>query len=207
MPTCTRCGSFMDGSEGLCISCASSSAHGSGAASDVPCQRCGMYLPSHELRMWNSRLYCSYCIMDVQDEENLMRRHGAGHAPGSGKEGASEESGKISGACERCGRQADRLYFSGGRKLCAQCGSEGGDAPVGAPSMFAQLVVRAREILGTKSASVEPKILVRQPASKRIFSVKSRRMEDKKEGAGEKKEGKPLLKDSDFRFTAKKKDK
>ena len=202
MPTCTRCGSFMEGSEGLCISCASSPVHGSGAASDVSCQRCGMYLPPHELRMWNSRLYCAYCIMDVQHEENRMHRREERRKPEAGRGGAAEESGKISGTCERCGRQADRLYFSGGRKLCHQCSSEGGDAPVGAPSMFAQLVVRAKGIFRAKEAPGGPKLLVRQPAPKRVFSVKSRRMEEKEEGSVAEK---PRLKDSDFRFTAKKK--
>ena len=104
MPTCLKCGTFTESLSGICATCESSSRH-IGTPDEVPCQRFGMYLPPHELRMWNSRLYCAYCIMDIQDEENLMhRREGAKREQPAegGSEGRGQESGKSSGVCEKC---------------------------------------------------------------------------------------------------------
>src|SRR3989338_223562 len=76
MASCTRCGATMEGLDAggnmLCDNC-EAAMHSTGSGTDVPCQRCGMYLPSHELQMWNSRLYCSYCIMDLKDEDRMGR--------------------------------------------------------------------------------------------------------------------------------------
>jgi len=73
MASCIKCGGplgeFDAGGDMVCQNCEARGSGGAGGTPDVPCQRCGMYLPSHELRMWNSRLYCAYCIMDIQDEE------------------------------------------------------------------------------------------------------------------------------------------
>jgi len=71
MANCSRCGTSLGeySAGGLCSSCSSLA-----DAENVQCQRCGMYLPSHELKMLNSRLYCAYCIMDVQDEIERQRK-------------------------------------------------------------------------------------------------------------------------------------
>jgi len=168
MANCVRCGSslgdFDAGGNQICANCEAASGHGSGTPTDVPCQRCGMYLPPHELRMWNSRLYCSYCIMDVQDEEKMGREkhrpseQGDGPAGGisGGGENLPQGSKSSSGTCERCGRQTDTLYSLSGRRVCSQCYSEGG-AGTGAgsdASIISQIITKAREALG-----MEPKIL------------------------------------------------
>lgn len=71
MANCSRCGTSLGeyGHGGLCTSCSTLA-----DADNVQCQRCGMYLPSHELKMLNSRLYCAYCTMDVQDEIEHQRK-------------------------------------------------------------------------------------------------------------------------------------
>ena len=94
MATCSRCGTSLGeyAHEGLCSSCVALA-----QADNVPCQRCGMYLPSHELKMFNSRLYCSYCIMDLQDEE--ARQHKISeqpHAPPAGPPHSAEPSHPFS---------------------------------------------------------------------------------------------------------------
>ena len=92
MGNCTRCGRLMDG-EGMCDNCTSLSAHPIGTPEEVPCQRCGMYLPPHELRMWNSRLYCAYCIMDIQDEDARSKAKKEPEAKTASEEGRGLFSG------------------------------------------------------------------------------------------------------------------
>jgi hypothetical protein len=187
MAYCTRCGSqFGDETElsGLCTSCSSTQ------GTDVPCQRCGMYLPPHELRMWNSRLYCSYCIMDLQDEERRMHA-AAKHEeppPADSRGGPSAHGGKDAlpldfvhknGTCERCGREVGTLYVVNGRRLCLRCYSEGSSGTSSAPiSGMGQIVVRVKRLLGIK---VEPRII---PIEKKnnVFDTQTRKMVEKREG-------------------------
>ena len=209
MPNCIRCGRSVEGlsADELCDSCAATS--GIGTPTDVPCQRCGMYLPPHELRMWNSRLYCAYCIMDIQDdehrakgekkpEEKAAREEGGGLFSGlfGGKAGGEKDSGSAEkkadaeryqqyaraapGTCERCGRESYVLYLVQGRKLCTQCIDEG--AASGAPpSFFAQIVSSAKRAVGIRQAS---KIIENTPAGK-VFDIRSRKMVEQKEGKDE----------------------
>jgi len=212
MGNCTRCGKEMDG-EGMCSNCASlSSPHNIGTPEEVPCQRCGMYLPPHELRMWNSRLYCAYCIMDIQDEdarskgekkpeEKTAREEGGGLFSGLfGKgEGKGAGSGSVTakadepryqqyrrtaaGTCERCGRESDVLYLVRGRKLCPQCVQAGGE--VGAsPSFMGQIVTTVKKAIGIRE---KPKIIPSQSSSQ-SFDIKSRKMIERKETAEKEKE-------------------
>ncbi len=143
---------FDVGGDGVCSNCEASFGHGTGAAADVPCQRCGMYLPSHELQMWNSRLYCAYCIMDVKDEEKMMRGgHGHGDEHAQGGDNLQAHYGKKSGTCERCGRNAETLYSSQGRMLCSHCYHEGGGASSSErPTMIGMLASCAASALGLK---------------------------------------------------------
>jgi len=168
MRNCTRCGAslgdFDAGGDGICANCEASSGFGSGSSTDVPCQRCGMYLPPYELRMWNSRLYCSYCIMDIQDEEKYGHQkpkpeeHGGvfpGGFPDEGGGNLPQGSKASSGTCERCGRQTDTLYSLSGRRVCSHCYSEGGaGSGAGGASILSQLITKAKEAFG-----MGPKIL------------------------------------------------
>lgn len=188
MGFCTRCGTLIgsadDGTGGICPSCESAGS-GIGKAADVPCQRCGMYLPSHELRMYNSRLYCAYCIMDVQDEEKYGKERQRAK-----EERRPEEKGAIdlqpygkTGVCEKCGRETATFYSFGGKRLCEQCcnNESGGGAVGGAgfPPVFQAIVERVRGALGMKEA---PKIISapqsQQPTgnNETVFDLKKRRM-------------------------------
>ncbi len=157
MGYCDRCGTLLAGdSSGLCITCASSSAHGSGTPTDVPCQRCGMYLPPHELRMWNSRLYCAYCIMDVMDDEKRMhdlhreQRRPAEEPMPSGK--PEEDALHIRASCDLCGRAAGQFYHSHGRRLCQRCYSESESQVTGGGALGGvhQVAVGAKEGIRAK---------------------------------------------------------
>jgi hypothetical protein len=130
MGNCSVCGTYIANEYGMCSGCAAA-AH---PTDDVPCQRCGMYLPRHELQMWNSRLYCNYCLMDLRDEEQRMRdgvkreQRAEGEAPvGSGGEPLAQRD--LPKICERCGRRASVLYEHHGRRLCTTCLSEEGGKP------------------------------------------------------------------------------
>ena len=195
MASCIKCGGalgeFDAGGDMICQNCEARGSGAAGGTPDEPCQRCGMYLPSHELRMWNSRLYCSYCIMDIQDEE---KRAKAGSA-----RAAREESGKAPRACERCGRETDTLYSVQGRKLCANCYSVGsGAGGASAPSLFGLLVEKVALAFGVRQ---KPKVIPmpppdkigvrvpseqedneRQKKSLERFNLKERRMMQEEEG-------------------------
>lgn len=183
MGNCTRCGTTIDG-EGLCPGCEAAS-H---TSTDVPCQRCGMYLPPHELRMHNSRLYCAYCIMDVQDEERrqkeIVRQSGVAEESGRGERQHGEQGmGKTGGTCERCGRQADKFYTAFGRNLCASCYFEGEHEPESAkPSIFGQVIRTMKKALGMKG---KPKIITNE-APPEVFDLRKRKMVGEKEAAKEK---------------------
>jgi hypothetical protein len=106
------------GSRGLmCNPCAANVK----ADEEFPCQRCGMYLPKHELQMFKSRLFCNYCIMDLRDEERIHEQAAAG----SGHPGAHEAAVSLhaikKGHCNRCGRGAEVLYTVAGMQLCERC--------------------------------------------------------------------------------------
>jgi len=183
MAYCTRCGSQYGGeseASGLCTSCSSSQ------GTDVPCQRCGMYLPPHELRMWNSRLYCAYCIMDVQDEEKWIRQGGRnapqnvdGAGAHGGKGGIFPEFGGNKGVCERCGRETGTIYTSGGRRLCQSCYFEGGSgASSSRPFGLSQIVMAIKKLI---IPIPSPKIIaVQKPTF--VFDPVTRKMVEKKDG-------------------------
>ena len=192
MASCIKCGATLDdfdaGGNMICQNCESSGASQVGAGLGVPCQRCGMYLPSHELRMHNSRLYCAYCIMDVQDDEK--RSKSAGTVVG-------EETSRGSGTCERCGRKTDRRYTVFGRKLCSSCYSVGsGEGGAGAPSVLGLIIGKVAVALGVRQ---KPKVIpvlppgridirewdddkARQRKSQERFNLKERRMMEEEEG-------------------------
>ena len=171
MGNCTRCGTTIDG-EGLCSSCEAASR----VSTDVPCQRCGMYLPPYELKMWNSRLYCSYCIMDLQDEE---RRHSGENRRREEKDRQSQWIGKTGGVCERCGRDTDRFYTVFGRNLCANCYFEGSHEPESAkPPLFGQVIKQVRKILGFP----EKMKIIAKETPPQVFDLQKRKMVDAKEG-------------------------
>lgn len=198
MPNCTRCGATMEGLDAggnmICDNC-EASMHGGGSGTDVPCQRCGMYLPSHELQMWNSRLYCAYCIMDIKDEEKrttgegrpqegapenptggiLGGLFGTRDAPPqqpekSGGEPLQQYTGTKSGTCERCGRESDVLYSAHGLNVCPACYFSGG-ATGSSPSFMGQIVSRIKSAVGLGD---RPKIIQSQP--KLVFDIGTRKM-------------------------------
>ena len=193
MASCIRCGSTMGdfdaGGDMVCQNCEAAGSGGAGGTPNVPCQRCGMYLPSYELRMWNSRLYCAYCIMDIQDEEKRVKaREGRG----------AEEIIRALGICERCGRETAALYVVNGRKLCQPCYAADGGGGASSPSMLGQIVQMAAAMLGVRQ---KPKIIpmpplegmrvksggapgndsARQKGAEK-FSVRERRMVEEEEG-------------------------
>jgi len=195
MTSCIKCGAtlaeFDVGGDMICQNCESAGAGHGGAGLGVPCQRCGMYLPSHELRMHNSRLYCAYCIMDVQDDEKRSKSAGAS---------VGEESNRRSSTCERCGRETDTLYSVQGRRLCSSCysvGSEAGGAD--APSVLGLIIEKVAITLGVRQ---KPKLIPglphgkisiisgkihnddkeRQMKSLERFNLKERRMMEEEEG-------------------------
>lgn len=183
MQSCLRCGRSVEDYEvagdGLCMNCQTiAPTHGTGT--DVPCQRCGMYLPSTELKMWNSRLFCNYCIMDIQDEERMM--HPERRTPEKVQPAVQELSSRGAGVCERCGRQSDTLYSLSGKNLCSACYSDsasGGEPPEGKPSMFGQIVRGAKRALGFKE---EPKLIVNEGPQEIVFDLRRRQMVGKKVG-------------------------
>ena len=175
----------------ICQNCESAAMGGQGGGATVPCQRCGMYLPSHELRMHNSRLYCAYCIMDVQDDEKRSRA-------GDGR-GAGREESRAPGICERCGRETDILYTVQGRKMCPSCYSVGsGTGGAGAPSMLGLIFEKVAGALGVRQkpkavlSLPQGKISIRAPSrqedrerqrkSTERFDLKQRRMLEEEEG-------------------------
>ena len=196
MASCIKCGGMLDefdeGGDMICQNCESAATSGQGGGSTAPCQRCGMYLPSHELRMHNSRLYCAYCIMDVQDDERRSKAAGEGR-------GAGEGGGKAPGICERCGRETDTLYMVQGRRMCSGCYSVGsGAGGAGAPSMLGIIIEKVAGAFGVrkkpKAIPVLPtgKIIMRAPSaqedrdrqrkSTERFDLKERRMMEEEEG-------------------------
>ncbi|MFA6328152.1 MAG: hypothetical protein WCY41_01775 [Candidatus Micrarchaeia archaeon] len=193
MASCIKCGGplgeFDAGGDMICQNCESAGGAQGGSA-NVQCQRCGMYLPSYELRMHSSRLYCSYCIMDIQDEEKR----------GKAGDGRAGEKGNALGICERCGRETDTLYAILGRKLCSNCysvGAPGGASPGGA-SLLSLFVEKMALALGVrqkpKVIQIPPpgKIGIRAPSeqednerrrkSQERFNLKERRMMEEEEG-------------------------
>lgn len=200
MPNCLRCGSETDSVSGVCNICEASSGHGIGTPTDVPCQRCGMYLPPHELKMWNSRLYCSYCIMDIQDDERrashaARKKPDSDYGAGAG-ESLPQEGGDVPGTCEKCLKQFQTLYSLNGRRLCARCYNEEGGAS-GSPSSFiAQLVIVIKGAVGLSPKIVPKESTQRQQPAARpavhqeeqaqqrseVFDIRNRQMQDKKSG-------------------------
>lgn len=115
MAYCGKCGGYTDG-EGArhCYTC--SAAHdASGPEIGTQCQRCGMYLPSHELQMWNSRLFCPYCIMDLQDEERRVSGEGRHLDGGHGV--------ALEVPCQNCWMRFSQgeLRMRNGRLYCMHC--------------------------------------------------------------------------------------
>ena len=185
-------GDFDAGGNMICQNCEAATIGGQGGGANVPCQRCGMYLPSYELRMFNSRLYCSYCIMDMQDDEKRSKAAVGGR-------GVGEEGGRARGTCERCGRDTDTLYSVQGRKLCSRCYSVGsGAGGADAPSVLGTIIEKVALALGVrqkpKAIPVLPleKIRINTEAehgdkkslqkSMEKFNVKERRMMEEEEG-------------------------
>ncbi|MEM2963019.1 MAG: hypothetical protein QXN01_00805 [Candidatus Anstonellales archaeon] len=131
MRTCSFCGQSVKEYElhyinGLpaCVSCEDQMQK---VGSEIPCQRCGIYVPTHELKMFRSRLFCNYCIMDMEDEQrseeirirkNIISIEREDLA--SDKDEIHSES-SIGGICEKCQINSDILYFLSGKKLCKKC--------------------------------------------------------------------------------------
>lgn len=189
MANCIKCGAtlpeFDAGGDMVCQNCESRA--GAGGGTDVPCQRCGMYLPPHELRMWNSRLYCAYCIMDIQDEERFGK--GARAEPQAAGEFGQSRS-KRPRSCQRCGREAEELYTVQGMDLCMDCySSQGGASPGGArPSRFGQVVQKVKRALGIspKPVATMPAKIAPAPPPPQVFSISERKMSEKKPALEEK---------------------
>jgi hypothetical protein len=187
MGTCIKCGGslgdFDVGGDMICDSCEARGSGGAGGQQNVPCQRCGMYLPSHELQMWNSRLYCAYCIMDVKDEEKRGKdahtMHADSHLHGAGEGGVMRKYG----TCQRCGKSTDELYTSQGMSLCAGCyhayGAPG--AGEGKPSHFGQAVTYIKQKL--KLIVLAPKAILTDPRpqnkDEQTFDLRGRKMKEK----------------------------
>ena len=189
MASCIKCGGslgdFDVGGDMICDNCEARGSGGAGGAPDVPCQRCGMYLPSHELQMWNSRLYCAYCIMDVKDEEKRSKELRSARSdplsPGAGKGGIIRKYG----TCQRCGKSTDELYTSSGMSLCAGCYHAYGPPEAGGskPSRFGQIVSYIRQKL--RLITLKPKIIPTDPRPQKKdeqeFDIRGRRMRERGE--------------------------
>jgi hypothetical protein len=142
--------------------------------------------------MWNSRLYCAYCIMDIQDEERYGKEKRAPVAEQPQQGGILDSLMRHGGACERCGRQVSLLYSVSGRRVCESCHATMGGAPGGGfPTLFGGLVQVVQERLGIRKKE-PPKIVVAQKIAappivkgaqpEKVFDVYERRMVEKKEG-------------------------
>ncbi len=123
MGNCSICGAetsetdliFTSG-RALCRNCESSGAY----STDAPCSRCGVYIPRTEMQMYKSRLFCSYCIMDIKHDEKEHENQGAkdgAHGAGAGVAGIEITEKK----CDICGRQTDIMYYFSAIKVCPVC--------------------------------------------------------------------------------------
>ncbi len=142
MPSCSVCGSNVQdtdivysGGIALCRNCESTGAY----SQDSPCARCGVYIPRTEMQMYKSRLYCSYCIMDIRHEEKDAedargRKEAGNEGAGNGESnvGAASSGGKDGGKgpasqeirdfpCEICGRESGIMYYFGTIRVCPTC--------------------------------------------------------------------------------------
>jgi len=126
MASCSICGRELHDGEveyssrgATCHTCAASIKTDEEAA----CQRCGMYLPKHELQMFKSRMFCNYCIMDLRDEERMHEAAARGEgAPGTAHEArVAKAYPKKKGYCNRCSAEAGELYTVNGMLLCERC--------------------------------------------------------------------------------------
>ncbi len=164
MANCSSCGRHVEEYElhyadgvPVCISCESEPA--SGAGSDVPCQRCGVYVPPHELKMFRSRLYCNYCIMDMEDEARAEEKRMKKRI--DGESGQEEESKKpaqdgaprdfpLGGSCEFCGASIEVLYSFQGKKICKICLEKSGGEPQTGTAGFFGSAIRIVQKLAEK---------------------------------------------------------
>jgi hypothetical protein len=177
MGFCSNCGSYMaDKDYGKCYVC--TAAH---VSDDVPCQRCGMYLPRHELQMWNARYYCQYCIMDIRDEEKAferrVRREEQLERPERQDRYDKEpmQHYPTGEQCQRCGKAVEMLYDFGGRRLCRSCLEDEGGKPPTSPSSLGAMVGVMRD-LGESGVKVVEKA--------RTIGEKIREAREKSEGMG-----------------------
>ena len=99
-----------------------------------------------------------------------------------GGEALQQYPGTKYGTCERCGRESDVLYSVHGLSICPSCYFSGG-ASAAPPSFFAQIVTTLKRAAGIRE---KPRILEQQPQM--VFSIKDRRMVEKKPEAHAKKE-------------------
>ena len=95
---------------------------------NLKCWRCGMLLPSHELKMLEGQLYCAYCFQDVtmEREETEATRRSHGHEHGGVGGGAGGEGGygppSAGRMCEVCGRSVEHGHYAfSGKFVCAEC--------------------------------------------------------------------------------------
>ncbi|VVB65812.1 Uncharacterised protein [Candidatus Gugararchaeum adminiculabundum] len=101
-----------------------------------PCQRCGVIMPKTELKMFDSRLYCNYCIMEVsEDKKHQEERARESYKPKAERSESSQSPkdestfGQSRGGaggqryykCQKCGSPATDRYAYGGKLLCANC--------------------------------------------------------------------------------------
>jgi hypothetical protein len=91
---------------------------------NLKCWRCGMLLPSHELKMMEGQLYCAYCFQDVtmeRAETEATRRSHAGEGTGAGGEGGYGPR-SVGRMCEVCGRSVEHGHYAfSGKFVCAEC--------------------------------------------------------------------------------------
>ncbi|MCX8167038.1 MAG: hypothetical protein N3E37_04255 [Candidatus Micrarchaeota archaeon] len=146
MATCGKCGKHVEHAHyyngiAYCMQCAILAEN-----DEAQCASCGMYLPKTEMKMWASRYYCNYCIMDIMDEEERKNKpkrefdYGHTHKPHQDyykdKQESSEtvkkftpefsgnfdaDSIKYHDRCERCGIYSEVIYVINGKKFCRSC--------------------------------------------------------------------------------------
>ena len=222
MSNCTRCGKTLDGldvgGDMICSDCEAAGSGGHGTGTDVPCQRCGMYLPSHELQMWNSRLYCAYCIMDIKDEDARAKGekkpeerplHEGGGLLGGLFGGEKREDGeeKTGGAAEERGTEKSdearyQQYSRAAPGICERCGRESYVLYIVQGRKLCPQCIQAGGEIGASPSFMgqivttmkkaigirEKPKIIASQPASQVFDLKSRKMTDREETAQKEKE-------------------
>ncbi len=145
MSNCSRCGGEARtyGADGLpyCDSC-------SFYGLNSQCQKCMMYLPRSELQQYAGQWYCPYCVMDMRDGAEKLRRREEKSSEGAGEKSENYQTEVLKREqCTRCSRELFTAYFYKGRMLCESCFNDerGQDDPVSPSPAPIKIIIRKEE--------------------------------------------------------------